>query len=271
MDARLLPIIEAILFSSDQPVKVDFIREVLSQRMAALKSDDPEDGPQPAQGTSTDDTELWEELTDALVIEAISHLETRYEQDQFGFEIRKIGGGYQFFTKRAHFPYIRKANLTKQRKRLSRAALETLSIIAYRQPITKAEVEFIRGVNCDYAVQKLLEKHLIDMAGRADAPGRPMLYVTSPQFLHYFGIQELGDLPKLKEFEELAETQIEFYRQGAAAPSEQPYYESEEKDTAADPGILGEDSPQEGEGTLLTEEGQGRPHPDGPGEEGTED
>ena len=90
--------------------------------------------------------------------------------------------------------------MLRNQKKLSRAALETLSIIAYRQPITRPEIEFIRGVNCDYAIQKLLEKKLIDIAGRADAPGRPLLYQTSPFFMEYFGINDLKDLPTPKDF-----------------------------------------------------------------------
>ena len=125
--------------------------------------------------------------------------------DRYPFEIKKVGGGYQFFTKKRFHSFVKKATLSKNQKRLTRSALETLSIIAYRQPITKAEMEFIRGVNCDYAVQKLLDKKLVSIVGRSEAPGRPLLYSTSPFFMQYFGLGDIGDLPKLKEFEELAE------------------------------------------------------------------
>jgi len=88
------------------------------------------------------------------------------------------------------------------KKRLSRAAMETLSIIAYKQPVTKSEMEKIRGVSCDYAVQKLLEKELVDIKGRSDGPGKPLLYGTSEKFMDYFGLKNLGELPKPKDFKE---------------------------------------------------------------------
>jgi segregation and condensation protein B len=107
--------------------------------------------------------------------------------------------------------------IQKNQKRLTRTALETLSIIAYKQPITKAEMEFIRGVNCDYAVQKLLDKQLVSIIGRSEAAGRPLLYGTSPFFMEYFGLADMSDLPKLKEFEVLAEEQMEDFRQKQTA------------------------------------------------------
>ncbi len=182
-----------------------------------------------------------ENLTLKQLQDTVDLLVAKYEDPAFAFEIRKIGGGFQFFTKQDLYPFIQKANQTKQKKRLSRAALETLSIIGYRQPITKAEVEFIRGVNCDYAIHKLLEKRLIDMAGRADAPGRPMQYITSPQFLSYFGINDLADLPKLTEYES-AEDQMEIFRQGMAAPSDIPYEQTEEAQNGS---VLAEPGPEE--------------------------
>jgi segregation and condensation protein B len=102
------------------------------------------------------------------------------------------------------------------KKRLSRSALETLSIIAYKQPVTKSELERIRGVNCDYAIQKLLEKELVAIQGRSDGPGRPLLYGTSDKFMDYFGLKSLDDLPKPKEFREPS-NQI-----GEQAPIEEP-------------------------------------------------
>jgi len=143
----------------------------------------------------------------------LNELVDKYQSDIYPFEVKAVAEGYQFFTKRAFYPYVKQATLQKNKKRLSKSALETLAIIAYKQPITKAEAEFIRGVSCDYAIQKLLERKLVSITGRSDAPGRPLLYATSPFFMQYFGIKDVSDLPKLKEFEELAEDHLEMFRQ----------------------------------------------------------
>jgi segregation and condensation protein B len=156
---------------------------------------------------------LPEEITEDMLAEILAQLLEKYADSRYPFEIRKVARGYQFFTKNALYPFVRRAGIMQKRKRLTKAALETLSIIAYRQPVAKAELEFIRGVNCDYAVQKLLDKKLIDIIGRSDAPGRPLLYGTSEFFMQYFGISDLTDLPKLKEFEASAEEHLEFFRQ----------------------------------------------------------
>jgi len=116
-------------------------------------------------------------------------------------ELRAIAGGYMFMTKPIYHRIIGDFLKITSKKKLTKAALETLSIIAYKQPITKSEIESIRGVNADYAVQKLLEKELVEIEGRADSPGRPLLYATSTKFLNHFGIEGTNDLPKLKEFE----------------------------------------------------------------------
>jgi segregation and condensation protein B len=122
--------------------------------------------------------------------------------------MKESGGGWQFLTKKEFHPTIAQLNADKYLKKLSTASLETLSIIAYKQPITKSEIENIRGVNCDYAVQKLLEKELVIIAGRnEDAVGKPLIYTTSKSFMDYFGINSPDDLPKIKEvlMEELVE------------------------------------------------------------------
>ncbi|MEY4134439.1 MAG: hypothetical protein RL386_789, partial [Bacteroidota bacterium] len=121
--------------------------------------------------------------------------------DDFAFEIVEIAGGHQFMTKGAYHPTV--ATLLKQRnrRRLSQAALETLSIIAYKQPVSKSALEKIRGVNCDYALQKLLEKELVTITGRSEGPGRPLLYGTSEKFMNYFGLRSLRDLPQPREFQ----------------------------------------------------------------------
>lgn len=187
MDSHLENIVEAIIFASDQPVKMEDIQEIL----------------QKSQDASTDNLYNFDSLEQILL-----SITTKYTSSQYPFEVKKVANGYQFFTKPVYYPYIKQAVINKNQKKLSKAALETLSIIAYKQPVTKTEVEHIRGVNSDYAVQKLLEKKLINIAGRASAPGKPLLYATSEFFLQYLGINEIEDLPKLKEFEPTAEEKL---------------------------------------------------------------
>ena len=134
------------------------------------------------------------------ILGAIEKLDEKYSSNDFSFQIFKTGGGYQFMSKPAYQASI--AILLKQqsKKRLSTSAMETLSIIAYKQPIAKPEIENIRGVNCDYAIQKLLDKGLVDILGKGDSVGRPIIYGTSQKFMEYFGINDLSDLPTPKDF-----------------------------------------------------------------------
>jgi len=132
--------------------------------------------------------------------QAINQLSDKYASDEFSFEITKVGGGYLFYTKPAYQASIGIMLKHQSKRRLSNSALETLSIIAYKQPIIKSEIEKIRGVNCDYSVQKLLEKELIEIRGKSEAVGRPLIYGTSPNFMEYFGINDLKDLPTPKDF-----------------------------------------------------------------------
>ena len=141
-----------------------------------------------------------EVIDDTILVEVLNGIENKYKDEFFSFELRVIGGGYQFFTKPAYHRTVAVLIGQKEKKRLSTAAMETLSIIAYKGPITKAECEAIRGVNCDYSVQKLLEKELIEVAGRVEtAVGKPILYKVTPLFLDYFGINSTKELPKLKD------------------------------------------------------------------------
>ncbi len=167
--------IESIIFSSDQPVNINDIKVCLEKSM---------------------DTKIKKDLLD----KAMENLTQKYAKDDYSFEIVEIRNGYQFLTKGAYHHTI--GTLLKQnaRKRLSKAALETLSIIAYKQPVTKSQAERIRGVSCDYSIQKLLEKDLVAISGRSEGPGRPLLYKTSEKFMDYFGLKSMQELPKLKEF-----------------------------------------------------------------------
>lgn len=180
---KLENVIEAILFVSESPVTVAELI-VLFERL-------------PNRDV---------EVNELLLTEALHSLSERYAAPQYTFEVAEIGGGFQLRTKPEYGKYARQAILIQENKRLSRAALETLSIVAYRQPVARSEVEFIRGVNCDYAINKLLEKQLIEIAGRADTPGKPLLYRTSAFFMEYFGLKTMDDLPKIKELNQEEES-----------------------------------------------------------------
>lgn len=167
--------IEALIFCSPSPVKVDELKSCLTEMFNA---DVPE-----------------EDITGA-----IQRLTEKYSQEEYAFQLNKAGGGYQFLTKPSYQASIGIMLKQQSKKRLSTSALETLAIIAYKQPVSKTEVETIRGVNCDYAVQKLLEKGLIEIQGKGETVGRPLIYGTSPKFMEYFGISDLSELPTPKDF-----------------------------------------------------------------------
>jgi len=143
---------------------------------------------------------MEERVTLDRVEAAIHGIIEKYSSEFYPFEVKESGGGWQFLSKKEFHKTIAQLNGDKFLKRLSIAALETLAIIAYKQPITKGEIESIRGVNSDYSVQKLLEKELIVIIGRNEQlPGHPLVYGTSKNFMDYFGINSTDDLPKIKE------------------------------------------------------------------------
>ncbi|MEO8087441.1 MAG: SMC-Scp complex subunit ScpB [Bacteroidota bacterium] len=166
--------IEALIFCSENSITLDEIQASLKLSM----------------GWETNDEEL---------LAAIEEIKQKYLTDDFSFELSEIAEGYQFLTKKEFHGTLTALIQHKAKKKLSVAQMETLAIIAYKQPISKTEIEHIRGVNCDYAVQKLLEKEMIVMQGKSDGPGRPMLYATSQNFMDYFGIKSTTDLPQLKD------------------------------------------------------------------------
>src|SRR5437868_10900165 len=138
----------------------------------------------------------------------IEGIREKYQSEFYPFEVRESGGGWQFLTKKEFHKTLAQLNGERFLKRLSTAALETLAIIAYKQPITKGEIESIRGVNSDYSIQKLLEKELIVITGRNEnMPGKPLVYGTSKNFMDYFGINSADELPKIREV--LAEQAVE--------------------------------------------------------------
>jgi segregation and condensation protein B len=176
--------LEALIFASENPVSVIELEDCLKKVFP---------------------NEL---INDEMINAQITMLQEKYSSDQFAFELRKTGGGYQFLTKAPYHESISLLLNLKEKKKLSGAALETLSIIAYKQPITKSEVEQIRGVNSDYSIQRLLEKDLIEIAGKKDGPGHSVMYEVSQTFLDYFGINSTGDLPQPKEVEPTEENTI---------------------------------------------------------------
>ncbi len=146
-------------------------------------------------------TEMFEADVPAKdIASALVNIAEKFKNDQFSFELVRSGGGYQFLTKPAYQASIGILLKQQSKRRLSNSALETLSIIAYKQPVTKLEMEQIRGVNCDYSVNRLLDKGLLDIKGKAETIGRPILYGTSDQFMDYFGINNINELPTPKDF-----------------------------------------------------------------------
>lgn len=170
---KLAPALEAILFSSADPTPANKLSEALGKvGVASIKK-------------------------------AIGALNETYEAGGHTFRIRQVGGGYQFFVLPNYTDYV-KLLYTKERKlRLTKAALETMAIIAYKQPISKNQIEYIRGVACDGVVSNLLEKSLIKISGRSESVGRPLLYSATDEFLKFFGLNAFDELPRIAEVEEM--------------------------------------------------------------------
>ena len=176
--SEIIPHIEALIFASDKPLNNTELLELVNSALAFIE----------------------DRATQEQVDAAIEGIAEKYDSEFYAFELKQIGGGWQFLTKKEYHKTVAQLNGDKFLKRLSIASLETLAIIAYKQPITKSEIEAIRGVNCDYAVQKLLEKDLVIISGRhEDAVGKPLIYATSKSFMDYFGINSSEDLPKISE------------------------------------------------------------------------
>jgi segregation and condensation protein B len=176
--SNLIPHIESLIFASDKSLTTLEITELLNNAFGFME----------------------DKISLDQVESALEGIVEKYQSEFYPFEVRQSGGGWQFLTKKEYHKTIAQLNGDKFLKRLSNAALETLAIIAYKQPVTKAEIEAIRGVSSDYAIQKLLEKDLIIITGRNEKlPGHPLVYATSRNFMDYFGINSPEDLPRLKE------------------------------------------------------------------------
>ena len=144
-----------------------------------------------------------EEPKAAEVEEAIERVNARLDETGRPYSIEKWGGGYRFATRKQLAPFLKALFVTDRQRKLSRTLMESLAILAYRQPVSRSELEFVRGVDCDYAIRKLLEFGLIDVVGRAERVGKPLLYGTTDRFLELFGLHSLDDLPNLRELESI--------------------------------------------------------------------
>lgn len=174
---ELSKIIEAILFVSGEPLQIGALAHAL-------------------------------EVTEIEISEALEALESDYDFQRRGICLKRFGSHVQLSTRADYAPYIEKLLQPVQKQSLSNAALETLAIVAYKQPVTKLEIEAVRGVKCDYSVQSLVNKGLIEEVGRKETLGRPILYGTTDSFLAHFGLRTLDDLPKPPEKEEDAESLV---------------------------------------------------------------
>ena len=204
----LKEIIEALLFASDEQVTLETLKVIFED----MNRDKPE----------------VEEInpTGDEIRAAIDSLNVDYAESRRAYRIQRLAGGYVFATDKKFASWVGKLFKEKARRKLSQTAVETLAIIAYKQPITKSEIEFIRGVNADYIMKTLLEKNLAAIVGRAHSPGRPLLYGTTPDFLKHFGLNEITDLPKPREIEELlGETELEVEKRMLANQEELEFKE----------------------------------------------
>ncbi|MDP1677871.1 MAG: SMC-Scp complex subunit ScpB [Bacteroidota bacterium] len=212
VSTELKNIIEALIFASDEPMTVRFIRSIMDD----VNKDLP-----PAEHYT---------VNADIIRKAVGDLNRGYGRMGSGFRIIEVAGGFVHATQEQFSSWVGKLAKERARRRLSPTAVETLAIIAYKQPIAKGEVEFIRGVNVDYIINALLEKDLIHITGRASTPGRPLLYGTTQKFLEHFGLNELSDLPKPREIEELiGETELEVDRRLLAEQQELEFKEDLEK------------------------------------------
>lgn len=202
-------VIEAVLFVSDKPVTLDQLKDVL------------------------------ETVAPSEIRVLVDQIKSEYEVGGKGMVVAEIAGGYQMLSAPRYANYIREFFKTRVKEKLSRPALETLAIIAYKQPVSRLDIEVIRGVNSDGVVTHLLTKGLIKIAGRKDIPGRPYIYGTTKQFLEYFGLKSLDDMPKLEDFKTLLESReaqqeeagkvSEAAAQEATAPIEAPIEQATEE------------------------------------------
>ncbi|MEK6525979.1 MAG: SMC-Scp complex subunit ScpB [Nitrospirota bacterium] len=179
-ERELKALLEALLFVSHEPVAVD--------RLVAVLGGTPK----------------------SEVRQALQHLGEDFDRQGRGLQLVEVAGGFQLATRPDYAPWIKRLDKTKWVPKLSRSALESLAIIAYKQPVVRADIEQIRGVETSSVLRTLLERKLVRMVGRKDAPGRPIMYGTTKYFLQHFGLRDLSELPPLREFKELGESEQAF-------------------------------------------------------------
>jgi segregation and condensation protein B len=215
-DHQLKSAIEALVFSSGNPLSLDRLKAI------------------------------FEEATAEQIMEQVRLLQQEYIDRGSGLMLAEVAGGYQLATRPEHFEWIRKFKTVKTTTRLSKPALETLAIVAYKQPITRSEVEAIRGVNIGGIMRNLMERRLVKIVGKKDVPGKPMMYGTTLDFLQYFGLNDLSALPTLKEFQEL--------EAGEEVMEEVPLVEEENSDASSSEDTALEEalSPEAAEPETLT-------------------
>ena len=168
-------VVEALIFASDVPISATQIRSYV-------------------EGTTVKEIQ---KMVDELNLE--------YKQTNRAFHVLRVGGGFQMVSRESYAPWVSKLFQGRRKSRLSQAALETLSVVAFKQPVSKSEIDGIRGVHSDAVLRTLLERKLITISGRAEGPGRPLLYGTTREFLRYFGVNAIDDLPKPREIEAFLE------------------------------------------------------------------
>ncbi len=197
---EIIDVVEALLFASDTPVEASRLQEVLDLESPAVAR------------------------------ELVESLRGRLDAEGRALQVMEVGGGFRLVTRPEVAPWLVKLARSRTRSRLSRPSLETLAIIGYRQPVSRPEVDAIRGVNSDAVLENLLERRMIRIAGRKESPGRPFLYETTREFLVAFGLRDLGDLPKVE-----GELIVPELAEAAAAQLTEPGPEHEETAAAADP------------------------------------
>lgn len=196
-DHELKSIVESLLFVSTEPLTIEQLASVLA--------------------LSSDRQQLAERQR---IFTVLQKLQGEYREMGRGLQLVEVAGGYQITTRPENAPWIKQLQTVRTATRLSRPALETLAIVTYRQPVTTPEIEAIRGVDCSGVLKTLLERRLIKIVGRKEAVGKPMLYGTTREFLQYFGLRDISELPPLKDLQELAEESPELTAV-AQAPSEE--------------------------------------------------
>lgn len=176
---RLVSVVEALIFASSEPLPAQKILDLLNENEEELK------------------------IEIRHIEQVVQELNERYDSNDLAFRIERLGGGYTFVTQSRFHPWLQLSQHEAHNRRLSQSSLETLAIIAYKQPITKPEVDDIRGVDSGYVIRQLLEKTLIKVSGRASTPGKPLLYKTTDSFLSHFGINHVNELPRPREIDDI--------------------------------------------------------------------